>query len=154
MTTKEDLVKRVLFKIVSESTGIPTNKIAFESKFVQDLGYDSIDTLETVMALEVGLKIEIDDNQIEKLKTVKDAYDYLLTCPTNPQEEIPSVKQFFTGTLIDDYFDGSGCAEIDCGNDITVSINRYDNHMSDTVFPEILENFKDKKVLITIELAK
>lgn len=76
MTTSVDLQKQVI-KIVSEQLGKPEDEITRESAFVEDLGADSLDTVELVMALEEEFDMEIPDESAEKIKTVGDAIDYI-----------------------------------------------------------------------------
>ncbi len=72
-TTIEEKVK----KIVSEQLGIEDEEITAESSFVEDLGADSLDTVELVMAFEEEFKIEIPDEDAEKILSVKNAIDYI-----------------------------------------------------------------------------
>jgi acyl carrier protein len=72
-TTIEERVK----KIVSEQLGIEDEDITTESSFVEDLGADSLDTVELVMAFEEEFKIEIPDEDAEKILSVKNAIDYI-----------------------------------------------------------------------------
>jgi acyl carrier protein len=72
----KDLQKR-LFKIVAEQLGLPQSKVQLKSDFVDDLGADSLDTVELVMALEDEFKIEIPDKDAERIKTVGQALRYL-----------------------------------------------------------------------------
>ncbi|MBI5745485.1 MAG: acyl carrier protein [Nitrospirae bacterium] len=72
-TTIEERVK----KIVSEQLGIEDEDITAESSFVEDLGADSLDTVELVMAFEEEFKIEIPDEDAEKILSVKNAIDYI-----------------------------------------------------------------------------
>ena len=71
----EDIVNRVK-KIVADQLGKPEAEIKLESSFVNDLGADSIDTVELVMALEDEFEIEIPDEQAEKITTVQQAVDF------------------------------------------------------------------------------
>ncbi|MEA5098187.1 MAG: acyl carrier protein [Burkholderiaceae bacterium] len=70
-----DIEQRVK-KIVAEQLGVAEADIKIESSFVDDLGADSLDTVELVMALEDEFEIEIPDEQAEKITTVKQAIDY------------------------------------------------------------------------------
>ncbi len=64
-------------KIVAEQLGVSEGEIRPESSFVEDLGADSLDTVELVMALEEEFDCEIPDEQAEKITTVKQAIDYV-----------------------------------------------------------------------------
>ena len=70
-----DIEQRVK-KIVAEQLGVAEDEIKLESSFVDDLGADSLDTVEIVMALEDEFEIEIPDEQAEKITTVQQAVDY------------------------------------------------------------------------------
>ena len=63
-------------KIVAEQLGAAEDDIKNESSFVNDLGADSLDTVELVMALEEEFDIEIPDEDAEKITTVQQAIDY------------------------------------------------------------------------------
>ena len=64
-------------KIVAEQLGVAEADIKNESSFVDDLGADSLDTVELVMALEDEFEMEIPDEQAEKITTVQQAVDYI-----------------------------------------------------------------------------
>lgn len=64
-------------KIISEQLGVPESDVKPESSFVNDLGADSLDTVELVMALEEEFGIEIPDEDAEKIATVQNAIDYI-----------------------------------------------------------------------------
>ena len=64
-------------KIVSEQLGADDDKIKNESSFIDDLGADSLDTVELVMALEEEFDTEIPDEEAEKITTVQQAIDYI-----------------------------------------------------------------------------
>ena len=69
----EDKVK----KIVSDQLGTAIDEIQIDSSFVDDLGADSLDTVELVMALEEEFDLEIADEDAEKISTVNEAVDYI-----------------------------------------------------------------------------
>ena len=73
MSTVEDRVK----KIVVEQLGVSEDEVKAESSFVDDLGADSLDTVELVMALEEEVDTEIPDEEAEKISTVQSAIDYI-----------------------------------------------------------------------------
>jgi len=64
-------------QIIAEQLGVDENEITPSSSFVEDLGADSLDTVELVMALEENFSIEIPDEDAEKIRTVQDAVDYI-----------------------------------------------------------------------------
>jgi len=64
-------------EIIVEQLGVDENQITIEASFVDDLGADSLDTVELVMAFEEEFDIEIPDEDAEKIKTVKDVVTYL-----------------------------------------------------------------------------
>ena len=64
-------------KIVAEQLGVAEADVKNESSFVEDLGADSLDTVELVMALEEEFETEIPDEQAEKITTVQEAIDYI-----------------------------------------------------------------------------
>ena len=72
----ENVEQRVK-KIVAEQLGVNEAEIKNESSFVDDLGADSLDTVELVMAFEEAFDIEIPDEDAEKIRTVQDAVDYI-----------------------------------------------------------------------------
>jgi len=73
MSSIEERVK----KIVAEQLGVNEAEVQTNSSFVDDLGADSLDTVELVMALEEELDCEISDEEAEKITTVKQAVDYI-----------------------------------------------------------------------------
>ncbi|MDA8384338.1 MAG: acyl carrier protein [Betaproteobacteria bacterium] len=72
----ENVEQRVK-KIVAEQLGVNEAEVKSESSFVDDLGADSLDTVELVMALEEEFDCEIPDEDAEKITTVKQAVDYI-----------------------------------------------------------------------------
>lgn len=73
MSTVEDRVK----KIVVEQLGVKEDEVNTDSSFVDDLGADSLDTVELVMALEEEFETEIPDEEAEKITTVQQAIEYI-----------------------------------------------------------------------------
>ena len=73
MSTIEDRVK----KIVVEQLGVAEDQVTPDASFVDDLGADSLDTVELVMALEEEFDTEIPDDEAEKITTVKQAIEYI-----------------------------------------------------------------------------
>ncbi|MBH3384144.1 MULTISPECIES: acyl carrier protein [Pseudomonas] len=73
MSTIEERVKN----IVAEQLGVKAEEVTAEKSFVDDLGADSLDTVELVMALEEEFETEIPDEEAEKITTVQAAIDYV-----------------------------------------------------------------------------
>ena len=73
MSNIEDRVK----KIVAEQLGVKKEEVKAEASFVDDLGADSLDTVELVMALEEEFETEIPDEEAEKITTVQLAINYI-----------------------------------------------------------------------------
>ena len=73
MSDTADRVK----KIVVEHLGVEPDKVTPEASFIDDLGADSLDIVELVMAFEEEFNVEIPDDAAEKITTVKDATDYI-----------------------------------------------------------------------------
>ena len=71
-----DIADRVK-KIVVEHLGVETDKVTENASFIDDLGADSLDTVELVMAFEEEFGCEIPDDAAEKIVTVKDAVDFI-----------------------------------------------------------------------------
>jgi acyl carrier protein len=69
----EDRIK----EIIVEQLGVEESEIMSEASFIDDLGADSLDTVELVMAFEEEFDIEIPDEDAENIRTVKDVVDYL-----------------------------------------------------------------------------
>ena len=72
-TAVEDKVKQ----IIVEQLGVDEGEVTPSASFVDDLGADSLDTVELVMAFEEAFDIEIPDEDAEKIRTVKDAVEYI-----------------------------------------------------------------------------
>ena len=75
-TAMSDIAERVK-KIVIEHLGVEEAKVTETASFIDDLGADSLDTVELVMAFEEEFGCEIPDDAAEKIQTVKDAIDYI-----------------------------------------------------------------------------
>jgi acyl carrier protein len=79
MTQREDAmsVEEKVKSIIVEQLGVDAAEVTPEASFVDDLGADSLDTVELVMAFEEAFNIEIPDEDAEKIQKVKDAIDYI-----------------------------------------------------------------------------
>jgi acyl carrier protein len=64
-------------EIIADQLGIPEEEITNQSSFIEDLGADSLDIVELIMAMEEEFEIEISDEDAEKLLTVQDTLDYI-----------------------------------------------------------------------------
>ncbi len=73
MSEREGKIKQ----IIAEKLGVSEEKVTPTASFVDDLGADSLDQVELIMAFEDAFDIDIPDEDAEKMKTVKDAMDYL-----------------------------------------------------------------------------
>jgi len=73
MAAVEDKIKQ----IIVEQLGVDEAEVTSSASFVDDLGADSLDQVELVMALEEAFDIEISDEDAEKIRTVQDAFDYI-----------------------------------------------------------------------------
>ncbi len=69
----EDRVK----SIIVEQLGVDADEVTPDASFVEDLGADSLDTVELIMAFEEEFGVEISDDEAEKIRKVKDAVDYI-----------------------------------------------------------------------------
>jgi acyl carrier protein len=78
MTDISNIEARVK-KIIIEQLGVKEEQVTNEASFVEDLGADSLDTVELVMALEEEFELEIPDEDAEKITTVQQAIDYIAT---------------------------------------------------------------------------
>ncbi len=76
MTQTEDIATKAK-TIIAETLGVDIQEVTPQASFVNDLGADSLDTVELVMALEDHFGIEIPDEDAEKIQTVQQAIDYI-----------------------------------------------------------------------------
>lgn len=72
----EDTLSRVK-KVIVDQLGVTADQVSMEASFTEDLGADSLDTVELIMALEEEFDLEIPDEDAEKIQTVKNAIDYI-----------------------------------------------------------------------------
>lgn len=72
-----DNIEERVKKVVVEQLGVSEDEVSQGASFVEDLGADSLDTVELVMALEEEFECEIPDEEAEKITTVKQAIDYI-----------------------------------------------------------------------------
>lgn len=79
MLSKDNIISKVK-EITSEQLGVDQSQITAEANFVDDLGADSLDTVELVMALEEEFDLEISDEEAEKLTTVEKVISYVENC--------------------------------------------------------------------------
>jgi acyl carrier protein len=77
MDTQE--IEAKVKEIIVEQLGVEEDEVTSEASFIDDLGADSLDTVELVMAFEEAFDIEIPDEDAEKIATVKDAIDYVVS---------------------------------------------------------------------------
>jgi len=70
-------IEQKMVDIISKQLSVPKEKVVPEASFVDDLGADSLDLVELVMAMEEEFGLEIADEEAEKLQTVKDAIEYV-----------------------------------------------------------------------------
>jgi acyl carrier protein len=73
---QKEIIEKVK-QIIAEQLGVEEAEVTPSASFVDDLGADSLDTVELVMALEENFDIEIPDDAAEKIRTVQDAIDYI-----------------------------------------------------------------------------
>lgn len=66
-----------IMQIIADQLGIDEDEISIDSSFIEDLGADSLDIVELIMAFEEEFDLEIPDAAAEKIKTVKNAVDYI-----------------------------------------------------------------------------
>ena len=74
----EDAVRRIKF-LIAESLDVEAKSVSDDASFIDDLGADSLDIVELVMAFEKEFDIEIPDEQAEKIVNVRDATEYILS---------------------------------------------------------------------------
>ena len=82
--TQDEIFTRVK-KIVAEQLTVDPSKVTPEASFVDDLGADSLDTVELIMALEEDFEMEIPDESAEKITTVQACVDYISTHIADPK---------------------------------------------------------------------
>lgn len=70
-------VEEKVKSIIVEQLGVDGEEVTSEASFVEDLGADSLDTVELIMAFEEEFGVEISDEEAEKIKRVKDAVEYI-----------------------------------------------------------------------------
>jgi acyl carrier protein len=73
----EHMVFEKVKKIIVEQLGVEEDDVTMEASFIDDLGADSLDIVELIMALEEEFDLEIPDSEAEKIKTVGDAVEYI-----------------------------------------------------------------------------
>ena len=66
-----------LRKIIAEQLGVPEEEVVPEASFIDDLNADSLEMVDLIISLEEEFNIQVSDEDAEKIKTVKDAFDYL-----------------------------------------------------------------------------
>ena len=76
MTDISNIEARVK-KIIIEQLGVKEEQVTNDAHFVEDLGADSLDLVELIMAMEENFGVEIADNELEKIRTIQDAVDFL-----------------------------------------------------------------------------
>ena len=76
---EEDKIFEQVKKVIVDQLGVAEGEVTREASFVDDLGADSLDTVELVMALEEAFDTEIPDEDAEKIKTVGDTVSYIMS---------------------------------------------------------------------------
>ncbi len=76
MATKEQIFDKVK-EIIVDQLGVEEDEVTLESSFIEDLGADSLDIVELIMALEEEFGLEIPDDEAEKIASVNDAIEYI-----------------------------------------------------------------------------
>jgi acyl carrier protein len=77
MAETAEKVETKVREIISEQLGVSVDQVTPEASFIEDLGADSLDIVELVMALEEEYGMEISDEEAEKIRTVKDVVNYI-----------------------------------------------------------------------------
>lgn len=77
MMTQSEILDKVK-EIVSKQLSVSEKQVTAEASFIEDLGADSLDTVELIMSLEEKFDIEISDEDAEKIKTVQDVVEYIV----------------------------------------------------------------------------
>ncbi len=72
-----DNIESQVKEIIVDQLGVEAEKVTADAKFIEDLGADSLDTVELVMAFEDKFSIEVPDDAAEKLKCVRDVVEYI-----------------------------------------------------------------------------
>ncbi|MBP1718860.1 MAG: acyl carrier protein [Deltaproteobacteria bacterium] len=73
----EKTVERRVIEIIVEQLGVSEEEVTMEASFIEDLGADSLDLVELIMAMEEEFSIEISDEDAEKIQTVQDVVNYI-----------------------------------------------------------------------------
>lgn len=73
----DNSIKEKVRSIIVDQLGVESDKVTADAKFIEDLGADSLDTVELVMAFEENFDIEVPDEEAEKLQSVADVVAYI-----------------------------------------------------------------------------
>jgi len=73
----EKTIEQQVKEIIVEQLGVNADQVTSDAKFIEDLGADSLDTVELVMALEEKFQLDVPDEEAEKLQTVGDVIKYI-----------------------------------------------------------------------------